>query len=165
MEGIVMYGKIQELKALGYKKQRAARQLEIDAKGNAQSVDWDMGEDEYIAQVLDSKARTKMMDSYREYVLDKLRTHSEITSAIIYDNLREEIEKFEPSYRSVRRYVCLLRETEGIPAPVKIRQYMEVAEMPAGFQAQVDMGQKTMKDVNGQSVKVYIFTMVLSCSR
>jgi len=42
---------------------------------------------------------------------------------------------------------------------------MEVIELPPGFQAQVDMGQKTMKDANGKRVKVYIFAMVLSCSR
>jgi hypothetical protein len=32
MVGITMYSEIQKLKALGYKKQRAARQLNIDTK-------------------------------------------------------------------------------------------------------------------------------------
>jgi transposase len=163
MVGMTMYTKIQELKALGYKKQRVARQLNVDTKTVRKY--WCITEDEYIAQRLDSKERTKMMDPYREFVLDKLRMHSEITSAIIYDNLKEEFKDFTPSYRSVRRYVYLLREAEGILSPMKIRQYMEVAELPAGFQAQVDMGQKTMKDVNGKPVKVYAFAMVLSCSR
>lgn len=163
MVGIKMYADIQKLKALGYKKQRAARQLEIDTKTVRKY--WDMPEDEYISHQLDSKERTKNMDRYREYVLDKLRTHREITSAIIYDNLQEDFEGFEPSYRSVRRYVLLLREAEGLPAPTKIRQYMEVQELPMGFQAQVDLGVKTMKDSHGNPVKVYIFAMVLSCSR
>ena len=122
MVGIIMYAEIQKLKALGYKKQRAARQLEIDTKTVRKY--WNMPEEEYIAVQLESKERTKILDPYREYILDKLRTHREITSAIIYDNLREDFEQFEPSYRSVRRYVGLLRETEGLPAPQKIRQYM-----------------------------------------
>ena len=158
-----MYAEIQKLKAMGYKKQRAARQLEIDTKTVRKY--WDMTDEEYITAQLESKERTKMLDPYREYILDKLRTHREITSAIVYDNLREDFEHFEPSYRSVRRYVGFLRETEGLPAPQKIRQYMEVQELPMGFQAQVDMGQKSMKDEYGKTVKVYIFAMVLSASR
>jgi len=152
MVGIGMYAEIQNRKKLGYKKQRAARELNVDTKTVRKY--WDMAEEEYITQQYESKERRKNMDPYREYVLDKLREHSEITSAIIYDNLREEFADFEPSYRSVRRYVLMLRETEGLPAPVKIRQYMEVTELPPGFQAQVDMGQKTMKDANGKRVKV-----------
>lgn len=163
MVGILMYAEIQKLKKLGYKKQRAARQLDVDTKTIRKY--WDMDEDAFLEQQLESRERTKGMDPYREYVLEKIREHSEITSAIIYDQLREEFENFAPSYRSVRRYVSLLREAEGIPAPRNIRQYMEVAEMPMGFQAQVDMGQKTMKDAHGKPVKVYIFAMVLSCSR
>jgi len=163
MVGIEMYAEIQKRKKLGYKKQRAARELDIDTKTVRKY--WGMSEDEYITECISSKERSKIMEPYREYVLSKLSKHSEITSAIIYDNLREDFEDFAPSYRSVRRYVSLLREAEGIAAPRKIRQYMEVMELPMGFQAQVDMGQQTMKDENGQKVKVYIFAMVLSSSR
>ncbi|MDL2214475.1 IS21 family transposase [Clostridia bacterium OttesenSCG-928-O13] len=163
MVGMEMYVEIQKLKKLGYKKQRAARQLGLDTKTVRKY--WDMGEDEYVAQRLESQERTKGMDLYRGYVLEKLHEHREITSAILYDNLREDFEDFSPSYRSVRRYVSMLRESEGLLAPGKIRQYMEVQENPPGFQAQVDMGQKTMRDAFGQGVKVYIFAMVLSNSR
>lgn len=163
MVGILMYAEIQKLKKQGYKKQRAARQLALDTKTVRKY--WDMSEEEYVVQHIESRERTKGMDLYRGYVLEKLKTYSEITSAILYDNLREEFEGFAPSYRSVRRYVNLLREEEGLPTPLKIRQYMEVSETPAGFQAQVDMGQKTMRDAFGKSVKVYIFAMVLSNSR
>ena len=158
-----MYTEIQKLKTLGYKKQRAARQLEIDTKTVRKY--WDMTEDDFVATLVDSKERTKNMDPYREYVLDKLRMHREITSAIIYDNLLEDFDGFKPSYRSVRRYVSMLREAEGLHTPVKVRQYMEVMELPMGFYAQVDLGIKTMKDSNGKTVKVYIFAMVLSNSR
>jgi len=46
-----------------------------------------------------------------------------------------------------------------------IRQYGENPDLPFGYQAQVDMGQKKMKDINGNMVKIYIFAMVLSSSR
>lgn len=163
MVGISMYEEIQKRRLLGYKKQRAARELNLDTKTVRKY--WDMSEEEYIEQRMESKERGRAMEPYREYILQKLRTYSEITSAIINDNLREDFEGFAPSYRSVRRYVSLLREMEGMPTPQKIRQYMEVQELPLGFQAQVDMGQKIMRDANGGRVKVYVFAMVLSASR
>jgi len=163
MVGIEMYGEIQKLKKLGYKKQRVARQLGIDTKTVRKY--WDMTDDDYVSYYLETKERTKLMDPYRDYVLMKLKTYPEITSAIIYDNLREDFEGFMPSYRTVRLYVFNLRENEGIPLPVKIRQYGENPELPFGFQAQVDMGQKVMKDANGRFVKIYIFGIVLSSSR
>jgi len=163
MVGITMYSEIQKLKALGYKKQRAARQLNIDTKTVRKY--WNMRDDEYVSYLMETKERSKIMDPYYGYVLDKLKTHPEISSAIIYDNLREDFLRFTPSYRSVRLFVCCVREKEGIPAPVKVRQYGENPELPFGYQAQVDLGQKVMKDANGRPVRIYIFAMVLSCSR
>jgi len=98
-----MYAEIQKLKKLGYKKQRAGRELNIDSKTVRKY--WDMSEDEYAEYYLSTRERTKIMNQYRDYVLEKLRTYPEITSAIIYDNLREEFIDFAPSYRTVRLYV------------------------------------------------------------
>lgn len=47
----------------------------------------------------------------------------------------------------------------------KIRQYAEVALLPPGLQAHLDMGEKVMKDFYGNKVRVYIFAMVMSHSR
>jgi transposase len=69
------------------------------------------------------------------------------------------------SKRSVRLYVAELREEMGLPTLGKIRQYSEVAELPPGFQAQVDMGEQVMTDPYGKKVKIYIFAMVMSHSR
>ena len=163
MVGITMYAEIQKLKTMGYKKQRAARELRLDAKTVRKY--WDMTEGEYLSYMLEAKERTKIMDPYYGYVLDKLKTYPEISGAILYDNLREDFANFKPSYRTVRLFVSNVREKEGIPAPVKIRQYAENPELPFGYQAQVDLGQKVMKDSYGKSVRIYIFAMVLSCSR
>lgn len=72
------------------------------------------------------------MDSYKDFVLRKLKEFPEITSAIIDDRLREEYKDFSPSYRTVRLYVKTLREKEGLPSTVKIRQMQEVPELPLG---------------------------------
>jgi hypothetical protein len=46
-----------------------------------------------------------------------------------------------------------------------VRQYEEVAELPPGFQAQVDMGEAWLPDIYHHRVKIYLFAMVMSHSR
>lgn len=163
MVGTPMYGKIQDLKTKGYSKRRAARELNIDKRTVGKY--WDMNDESYARYVLDCKERAKILDPYRGYIIAELENHHDINSAIIDDHLREKFTDFTPSYRSVRLYVASLREELGYPTQTKIRQFCEVEELPMGFQAQVDMGQKTMPDMYGKKVKVYIFAMVMSCSR
>ena len=163
MTGMKMFAKIQELKSMGYKKLRAARELNIDVKTVRKY--WDMREEEYSKYLTETKSRSRIMEPYREVILDKLIEHSDITSALIYDRLIEADKEFQPSYRSVRLYISELRESEGIPTPQRIRQYTECEELPLGFQAQVDLGQTTVVDIYGKKVKIYIFAMVMSASR
>jgi transposase len=88
-----------------------------------------------------------------------------MNGAILHDHLLEKYPDLQVSASTVREYVAVLREELGIPRAVKVRQYAEVAELPPGFQSQVDMGQKNLKDFYGNKVKVYIFAMVMSHSR
>lgn len=163
MKGYEVYEEIQKLKNRGYSKRRTAREMDI----SRDTVDkyWEMGEEEYIVCVMESKTRTKLLDPYRQYIEEQLRQYTEITGGIIHDHLLEAYPDFTASARTVREYVAMLREELGLPQSVHIRQYSEVAELPMGFQAQVDMGEKTMRDFFGTSVKVYIFAMVLSHCR
>jgi transposase len=158
-----MYSEIQGYKQIGYSIRRCARETDIDRKTVRKY--WNMSAEEYLKYLAESRERAKILDPYRDEIVAELETHPNITSAIIYDHLRENHEDFKPSYRSVRLYAATLREEMGIPTEVKIRQYAEVAEQPPGFQAQVDMGQKVMMDPFGHKVKIYIFAMVMSHSR
>lgn len=158
-----MYGKIQELKTKGYSRRRAARELNIDKRTVGKY--WCMNDESYARYVLDCKERAKILDPYRDFIITELEKHHDINSAIMDAHLREKFIDFSPSYRSVRLYVSNLREELGLPTQTKIRQFCEVEELPMGFQAQVDMGQKTLPDMYGKKVKIYIFAMVMSCSR
>ena len=74
---------------------------------------------------------------------------------------------FSISDPSFRRYMVLLRLEFGYPKPkieVVHRKYA-MRESPAGEESQVDMGQIVVKDMYGKSLRLYIFAMVLSCSR
>ena len=163
MTGTKMFAKIKELKALGYKKLTAANELNVDVKTIRKY--WDMDEAAYAKYLQSTKSRSKIMAPYRNQILEMLLAHADITSAVIFDQLREKDSKFKPSYRSVRLYVSSIREENGIPTPKKIRPYSECKDTPLGFQAQVDLGQTSMKDIYGKNIKVYIFAMVMSASR
>ena len=158
-----MYERIQGLKLKGYSKRRVAREADI-SRGTVEKY-WDMTEDDYIQCLIESKTRTKILDPYRAFIETELETHREITGSIIYDHLLEKYPWLDVSARTVREYVAVLREELGLPTVVKIRQYQEVAELPPGMQAQVDMGEKVMRDFFGKTVRVYIFAMVMSHSR
>ena len=163
MKGYGVYEQIHKLKNRGYSKRRAARELDV----SRDTVDkyWEMTEEEYATYLIESKTRTKLLDAYRTYIEEQLRQYPEITGGIIHDHLLEGDPGFAVSARSVRDYVAMLRDELGLPRMVKVRQYREVAELPPGFQAQVDMGEKNMRDFYGKRVKVYVFAMVLSHSR
>ena len=158
-----MYNKKQSYKQMGYSLRKTAREADIDRKTVRKY--WNMESDQYTRYMAQSLERTKILDPYRGEITTLLETWPNITSAIIHDRLRENHEDFTPSYRSVSMYVAALREILGIPTELKIRQYAEVSELPQGFQAQVDMGQKVMKDMFGKSVRIYIFAMIMSHSR
>lgn len=104
MVGIDMYAKIQRLKEKGYKKQQAAKELSIDRKTIRKY--WDMGETEYVCYHLETKERTKIMDPYRDFVLDEIMNHPEINSSIIYDHLLETFKDFAPSKRTAHGFLC-----------------------------------------------------------
>ena len=163
MVNIEMLQRIRDLKKKGYKKSRVAREIGIDVKTVRKY--WNMTDDDYFEYYEKTREREKIMDPYRDFIVKRLEEYPEINSAIIYDHLLEIYENFEPSCRTVRLYVSNLREELGIPSSLKIRQYDEVAPLPFGFQAQVDMGLKTMKDQYGKYIKVYVFAMVMSNSR
>lgn len=158
-----MYEKICAHRQIGYSMRQAADELGIDRKTIAKY--WNMTPKEYVAYLAKSATRTKGLDKYRAEITVMLDMYPNITAAIVFDRLREQHDDFKPSYRSVRLYVAKIREELGIPKQSTIRQYQEVAELPPGFQAQVDMGQKQMNNAYGKRVKVYIFAMVLSHCR
>ena len=158
-----MYAEIHKRKRMGYSQRAVARELDVDRKTIRRY--WEMSEDRYAEYLLASKKRTKILDPYREFIEEQLREYPEITSAIIDGKLRLRYADFEPSYRSVRLYIANLREELGLPPMKAVRQFSEVAELPPGLQAQVDMGEQKLPDMYGNRVKVYIFAMVMSHSR
>jgi transposase len=158
-----MYQTIQSFKQMGYSIRKVSREEDIDRKTVRKY--WNMSASEYTQYAEASSERAKILAPYKKEIISLLETWPNITSAIIHDRLRENHDDYMVSYSSVSKYVTSLREVLGIPTELQIRQYTEVAELPMGKQAQVDMGQKVMKDMYGKSVRIYVFMMVMSHSR
>ena len=163
MKDIEMYAEKQKLRSKGYSQRQVSREKGI-SRPTVKKY-WKMSEEEYVEYRVESKKRFRILDVYREFIEEELRKYAEMTGAIMHGHLLERDPELRVSASTVREYVALLREELGLARMVKVRQYGEVAKLPPGLHAQVDLGQKTVKDFYGVSVKVYIFALVLSHSR
>ena len=158
-----MYAEIQRMKNKGFKKAQTARKLGL----NRETVTkyWDMPPDEYAGQK--KKHRARKADVYQEHIIEWLTENPDMTAAQVYDWCKEhsKLETLEFQKRSFQDYVRSIREEHNIPKPEHSRQYEAVDELPMGKQAQVDMGEISVKTESGRHRKIYCFAMVMAHSR
>jgi len=95
------------------------------------------------------------IDQFTDYILQRLTQYRELTAERLFREIKTQ--GYTGSRRSVRRYVARIR-------PQQLRTYRPVQTLP-GEQAQVDWGYFGTIVVDGQTVKVYGFVLVLSHSR
>ena len=165
MKNWMIYEKIQELKRNHLNKSQVSRRLHIDYK--TVSKYWDMPPDEFASYKNRAQRRSKKADVHKDYILACLQQYPDMSSAQIYDWVKEHsgMKKLPFRKRSFRNYVNDIRKEYDIPKPEKTRQYEAVDDPPMGEQAQVDMGEISLETPSGRRKKVYGFGMVLSNSR
>lgn len=165
MKSWMNYGRIQELKRDHLNKSQVAQRLDIDYKTVMKY--WDMPPDEFAKRFNRAQRRKKKADVYRDYVISCLQKYPDMTSAQIYDWIKERnsLKNLPFKKRSFRNYVKAIRKEYDIPKPETSRQYEAVDDPPMGEQAQVDMGEISLMTSSGRRKKVYGFGMVLSHSR
>lgn len=156
-----MYIQVQELKALGFSKRKAARVLAV-SRDTVRSY-WDMTAEEYTTMAEQIKKQSSLV-KYESVILGWLHRYPSMTSAQVYDWLLEHYD-LNISERAVRRYIGRLRRDHGIVKTAQPREYESVDELPMGHQMQIDFGEKSMRTPGGQYVKVYFIGVVLSHSR
>jgi len=163
LKGWKLFGEVKQHKAMGLNKSQVQRALNINYK----TVDkyWDMSHDEYAQLCIDAKSRSKKIDKYKDEILEWLTDFRDMSAAQVLDWIKERHGEVDFKERSLRNYISNLREVYNLPKADSIRQFEEVAELPMGYQAQVDMGQIWLKKLDGSKVKVYCFAMVLAHSR
>lgn len=158
-----MFAEIKKYKSMGLNKSQVERKLQINYK--TVNKYWNMNPEEFAELRELAKNRTKKVDKYKDEILTWIEEYRDLSAAQIYDWLLEKYKKLDFKDRTLRKYVNNLRMEHKLPKVACIRQYEEVAELPMGYQAQVDLGQIWVPRVDGTKVKVYCFAMVLSHSR
>ena len=165
MKDWMTYEKIQELKRNHLNKSQVSRRLNIDYKTVTKY--WDMPPDEFSACKNRAQRRRRKADVYKDFIVGCLQKFPDMTAAQVYDWIKERtgLKTLPFRKRSFRNYVAAIREEYDIPKPETTRQYEAVDDPPMGKQAQVDMGEISLKTPSGRYKKVYGFGMVLSNSR
>lgn len=111
------------------------------------------------------KTRRRKLDPYRDYILDWLKEHPDLSASQITDWLEERCSFKNVGDSTVRTYIKELREQYHIPKTLHYRTYEAVEELPKGKQMQVDFGEKTVPTSEGGKIKLYVIAFVLSHSR
>lgn len=163
MKGWKVFAEIKELKNRGFNKSQVERIMEINYKTVTKY--WNMTPDEYAESVKNSKSRTKKLDVYKNDIAAWIQEFNDISTAQIYDWLKEKYGELHFKDRTLRWYVKQLRSELDLPKIIHRRQYTEVPEVAMGYQAQVDFGQSWLNRPDGSRIKLYCFAMVLSHSR
>jgi len=163
LKGWNLFGEVKQYKAMGLNKSQAQRALNINYK----TVDkyWDMSPDEYAQLSINAKSRSKKIDKYKDEILEWITDFRDMSAAQVLDWIKERHGEVEFKERSLRHYISNLRESYNLPKAELTRQFEEVAELPMGYQAQVDMGQIWLKKLDESKIKIYCFAMVLAHSR
>lgn len=161
MKGYSVYSRIQQLKEKGFRKAAVAKQLNI----NRRTVNryWGIKADEFENN-FSNICKTKTLAEYENTILKWLNNYPSMSSAQVCDWLKEHYNA-DISERTVSRYVKGLRQDYGIKKVSDPREYEAVPELPMGQQLQADFGEKWMRDIDGNRVKVYVAAFVLSHSR
>src|SRR5699024_12711896 len=81
-----------------------------------------------------TKVRRKIVDPYKEIILNWLRTHPEMSAAQDFDWLLDKYEHLKVAESTVRSYVRELRKTYDIHKKTILRDNEAVPDAPLGAQ-------------------------------
>ena len=120
----------------------------------------------YEAYLQSSSDKDKILEPYESFVKSRLEQYLDTSSAQMHDWLKEHFKDFPAvSPKTVFNFVVWVRQKYHLLKTDTVRICEMVEETPYGEQAQVDFGVYNMRNSQGQRIKVYFFTMVLSRSR
>jgi len=156
------YTEIRKLNSEGFSNRQISKKLGIAR--NTVSKYLELDSEEMAIWLASTKTRSRKLDEHNQIILDWLREHPDISATQIHDWL-EESGIINVSSASVRNYVSELREIHHLPKTSVVRAYEAVAELPIGYQAQVDFGQVWAEVASGGRIKLYVAAFVLSYSR
>lgn len=160
-EKLVLHIEIHQLRKRKLKVTQISNQLKICR--NTVYKYLDMTYEEAVEEF--SKTRQKILDPYRDRIVNWLQEFPDLSGAQIFDWLKEHNPEIDVGESTVRDYVSQIREIYQIEKNSFIRDYESVEQQPKGKQLQVDWGQTKQKTLNNKEVKLYFIAFVLAHSR
>jgi hypothetical protein len=162
---IMTYHEVHQLSREGFSISYISKHLSMNWRTVKRliSIEDDRVYEKYLSQCYN---KNMLLEPYEVFVKSKLEQYLDTSSAQMHDWLKEHHPDFpEVSPKTVFNFIAWVRQKYRLPKVAHSRDYEMVEETPYGMQAQVDFGQYSMRNNQGQRVKVYFFTMVLSRSR
>lgn len=161
----MIYMKVYELYEMGFSKSAISKRLGISRNTVAKYLK--NTSEEFEEYLLTLQTRKKKLDPYRDIILGWLKNFPDLSSAQVYDWLKEKQDVSEENIaeNTTRNYVNELRVTHHLPKVSVQRVYAAVPDSPMGFQVQVDFGQDLVNTYNGTRKRLYFIGFVLSHSR
>lgn len=162
------YLRIQELSKLGVSNRKIAPQVGVSHSQVGKYAK--MSEEEFDRSHAKMTAKRRDYEVYRMDIISILQKYPEAKPSAILNRLKMEYPDFQCSEQAFVRYIKRLREEQGILLPERKeseKNYMHYSlreTPPPGYEAQVDFGEKVLKDMYGKSRKIHIFVMVLNYS-
>ena len=107
--------------------------------------------------------RKRKLEAFEGFIKQLLQDAPFLSAAQIYDRLKEHYPDLPyVSERTVYNTVRLVREREDLPKIQEpTRQMSKVADCDYGEKAQVDFGEKWMRNTKGKQVKVHLYPSLL----
>lgn len=160
----IMYYQVKELWLKGANKSAIQRALGLNRR--TITLYLSMTEEEFHDYLGKNAPRNKLLASYEDFIVTRLRDAPLATTAQVHDWLKEYYETFPLiNPKTVYNFVMALRAKHNIPVESTPREFNMIAEHDYGAQAQVDFGQYNMTTQNSKRKKIYFFMMMLSRSR
>lgn len=163
LKRLIMYQKIKELLSQNFKVAQISRELGISRKTIYKYLS--VAEPAFTSWAVTPKQKTLKLAAYEGFVRDRLEKYPDLSAAQVHDWLKEHYDNIEASSKTVFNFVAYVRLKYNLSKQERERDFVKVAELPYGQQAQVDFGQHLLRDAVGRSVRIYFMSMVLSRSR
>lgn len=120
----LMYMEIHQLRKQGFSISKIAKKLDI-ARNTVYSY-LDRNPEEMTEWMASTKQRKRKLDVHKKLILSWLREHPDMSSAQVYDWLKEQYKDFKIGESTVRGYVRELREAYQILKNENVRFYQAI---------------------------------------
>ncbi len=160
--------RIKELSSLGVSARKIA--LQIGLSHNQVSEYLKKTDEEFDRQYEINIERRKDYETYRVPIIEILTKFPTAKPSEVANRLQVEFPDFKYSTRPFNNYLKRIRVEQGILLPERqgtqkhnVHHALRETPLP-GYEAEVDFGEKVMKDMYGKNRRIYIFTMVMTFS-